>query len=174
MGLRRFVVALLLPLIVSCAGPRRAERQGEETERHLPRNAAERLALESAETRSELVRDGWTAHFAGSDGATARVTLTRPTGPEEDAPLEAFDLLLREGWIVEVGEPRYLAPSGDLEQGVLQVAREAAAAPSGQAIVAIKRGVLVGRKTDLRCLVEVRALSAERRELFSRTVNICQ
>ncbi|AJE02598.1 hypothetical protein [Geobacter pickeringii] len=174
MRLRFSIVAMVMPVLVSCAGsPVGTPTAGLEGERHRPRNSAERLALEAAESRRDITRGGWTAHVAGSEGARLHVTLTRPTGEAENAPLEVYDLALRDGWVEQVGEPRYLAPSDDLEQGVLHVAREAAGAPSGQAIVAVKGGALVGRKTDLRCLVEVRALSTERRELFSRTVNVC-
>lgn len=176
MRLRFSVFAMVLPVLFCCAGPHGGApvQPDLEAERHLPRNRAERLALEAAEGRRDIVRDGWTAHVAGSDRGLVHVTLTRPTGSEENAPLEAFDLSLRDGWVEQVGAPRYLSPSDDLEQGVLHAAREAAVMPSGQAIVAFKGGVLVGRKTDLRCLVEVRSLSSERRELFSRTVNVCQ
>lgn len=171
-----WISALSLGLLCACAGPEvTTERDGGEaaSERHLPRNDAERLAVDAVRMRGEAARGGWIARFAGDEGTAARATLTRSSGSEEDAPLDVFDLTVRDGWIERVDGPRYVARTKELEEAMELVARRAAAAPSGQAVILMRNGALSGRKTDLRCMVEVRGVSPERRELFSRTINVC-
>lgn len=164
----------LLPLAAACSGPAASLPEiGSPVVRHRPAGQVELLAGDVAATGRDAREGEWQARLVGRDGTAILVTVSHPLGPEENAPVEEYSVELRDGWVESVSEPRYGARSHDLEEAVTLVARRAAASPTGLATLALAYAVLSGQRTEQRCLVDVRARSLERQELFSRVVNVC-
>lgn len=171
-----WILVVVLAVLPSCANHYGSVREMGRRETEFPRRPCaewESLAVEAAEKREDIARGDYRASFRESAGGAALVTVDRPSGPEEDAPLKAVDVRVSNGMIDDVGEPRYVARSRDLEEMIERVARQAAASSLGMATLSVRRGVISAKKTESRCLVEVRGVSYERKDLFSRTVSVC-
>ncbi|BDV44121.1 hypothetical protein GURASL_30440 [Geotalea uraniireducens] len=174
MNIKLWLPLLAIPLAASCSGPVASVREsGVALVRHRPAGSAELLAGAVAAAGQDVRQGEWWGKIARREGNAVLVTVSRAVGTEANAPREEYDLLVRDGWIESVSDPRYVAPSHDLEDAVALVARQAAAAADGFATLTLPTAVLSGRRTEQRCLVEVRARSPERRELFSRLENVC-